>query len=88
MKTITALLALTLACLGMASAVGLCTACGAQAAQQDAVRSSYAADVQLCIGAVDAGAKSKAEAWAEADTCRKAVDARYGVDASAATGAK
>ena len=49
------------------------TCCGAQAAQQDAVRASYATDLQLCVA--DAGSR------AEADRCRAAVDARYGVDA-------
>jgi hypothetical protein len=57
------------------------SACGAQAAQQDAVRTGYATELQLCIAQVDAGSKTKAQAWAEADACRAQVDARYGVDA-------
>ena len=56
-----------------AAAIASCPSCGATAAQQDAVRAGYATDLQLCVA--DAGSR------ADADACRAAVDARYGVDA-------
>lgn len=57
----------------IAALTNVCAGCGAQAAQQDAARASYATELQLCVA--DAGSR------AAADACRAAVDARYGVDA-------
>ena len=73
LKTPSSLLALVVMLAGMATLVHFACACGAQAAQQDAVRASYATDIELCVS--DAGSR------AQADACRAAVDARYGVDA-------